>query len=80
MPLMNRRAALAVFGALAAGGAVGAVLRGLAGPPAPQVRLTNGPGGMGAADMAVYRDMFARHSEITRTVDEVPGGVRTTTE
>lgn len=86
MALVNRRAALAVFGALAAGSVVGAgyVIRGMAGSPETRVRLVNGPGdggmGIGAADMQVYREMFARHSEITRTVEEVPGGVRTTTE
>ncbi|AYE94522.1 hypothetical protein C0J29_06730 [Mycobacterium paragordonae] len=84
MAPMNRRAALTVFGALATGGAIGArfVIRSIAGSPVTRVRLTNGPGGMGisAAEMQVYREMFARHTEITRTVEEVPGGVRTTTE
>ena len=30
--------------------------------------------------MQPYMDMFARHKEISRTVEEIPGGVRTTTE
>ena len=30
--------------------------------------------------MQLYMDMFARHNEISRTVEEIPGGVRTTTE
>jgi hypothetical protein len=53
--------------------------------PRPDVRLTNGPGdgammGVSAADMQLYMEMFARHDEIRRTVEEIPGGVRTTTE
>lgn len=32
------------------------------------------------ADMSTYMEMFDRHTEITRTVQEIPGGVRTTTE
>ena len=83
---MNRRTALAALGALAAGGVlgVGYVLGRAFESPKPGVRLTNGPdGGMmgvSAEDMRVYMDMFARHGELTRTVEEIPGGVRTTTE
>lgn len=83
MAPMDRRAVLAAFTALAAGGGVAAryLIRRVAGSPGPRVRLVNGPGdGMSPADIQVYRDMFARHNEITRTVDEIPGGVRTTTE
>lgn len=32
------------------------------------------------ADMNIYMDMFNRHTEIKRTVELIPGGVRTTTE
>lgn len=32
------------------------------------------------ADMSTYMDMFTRHREIRRVVEEIPGGVRTTTE
>ena len=84
---MNRRAALAALGALAAGGVlgVGYIIRNIFESPTPGFRLTNGPGdggmmGVGAADMQLYMDMFARHNEISRTVEEIPGGVRTTTE
>lgn len=83
--LMSRRAALAAMGALAAGSVlgVGYVIRNIFESPTPGVHLANGPGGdmMGidAADMQVYLEMFARHNEITRTVEEIPGGVRTTT-
>ena len=43
----------------------------------------SGSGMMGAAttaDMSSYMDLFDRHTEIRRTVQEVPGGVRTATE
>jgi hypothetical protein len=36
--------------------------------------------GVGPADMRTYMEMFSRHTEINRTVAEIPGGVRTTTE
>lgn len=85
--LMKRRAALAALGALAAGSVlgVGYVIRSMVESPTPGLRLTNGPGdggmmGIGPADMQTYMDMFARHNEIRRTVEEIPGGVRTTTE
>ena len=31
-------------------------------------------------DMGIYMDMFRRHNQINRVVEEIPGGVRTTTE
>ena len=37
-------------------------------------------GSASGADMNTYMALFARHSEITRRVEKVPGGVRTTTE
>lgn len=47
-----------------------------------------GPGMMGSgmmgsatsADMSTYMEMFNRHGEIRRSVEGIPGGVRTTTE
>lgn len=90
--LMNRRAALAALGALAAGGVlgVGYALRNIFESPTPAFRRTNGPGGggmmgggmmgVGPADMSIYMDMFMRHNQINRVVEEIPGGVRTTTE
>jgi len=33
-----------------------------------------------AADVHLYNDLFNRHSELRRTVDQIPGGVRTITE
>jgi len=32
------------------------------------------------ADMSTYMELFNRHTEVRRTVEEIPGGVRTTTE
>jgi len=42
-----------------------------------------GSGMMGSAtgaDVSTYMEMFNRHTEIRRVVEEIPGGVRTTTE
>jgi hypothetical protein len=84
--LVNRRTALATFGALAAGSVlgIGFLIRSVTPPRAPDLRLTQGPGhgmsGMSAADMQLYMAMFMRHNEISRTVEDIPGGVRTTTE
>src|SRR5712692_7864219 len=37
-------------------------------------------GNVSTADVNIYMVMFNRHTEITRTVEQIPGGVRTTTE
>ena len=37
-------------------------------------------GGATAGDMSTYMELFARHGELRRTVEEIPGGVRTVTE
>lgn len=59
------------------------------GAPPPSTSASTGTGGMmsggmmGSAtpvDMSLYMEMFSRHVEINRTVEEIPGGVRTTTE
>ncbi len=80
MANFTRRAALAALGAGAALG-IGYTFR-VVGPPAIRVRLTDCGGMMGAgpADMSIYMDMFNRHADIARTVEEIPGGVRTTTQ
>ena len=80
MDKFTRRAALAALGASAAMG-IGYALRGILGSPALRIRLTDG-GMMGAspADMSLYMEMFNRHNEISRTVEEIPGGIRTTTQ
>ncbi len=78
MTKLTRRTALAV---LAAGGGLlglGYVLRGSAELPVSHAQP--GMGGMSGADMRNYRNMFMRHRELRRTVEDVPGGVRTLTE
>ncbi len=82
MVRVTRRAALATLGA-GAGAVVGIGygLRGVVGPPVLRIRLTDGSMmGASAADMSLYMDMFNRHTEISRTVQEIPGGARTTTQ
>ena len=37
-------------------------------------------GSASGADMSTYMELFARHSEIRRRVETIPGGVRTITE
>lgn len=78
---LTRRSVLAVLGL---GGVLGLgyALRSMSEVPAPPVRLTDGHGFMGAdaMDMSKYMEMFARHNEISRTVENIPGGVRTTSE
>ena len=83
MARLSRRTALAGLGAIGAGSVLGLgyVLRSIFEPP-PAIRLTDRCGFMGAGhmDMSRYMEMFMRHSEINRVVDDIPGGVRTTTE
>ncbi|WP_099025836.1 hypothetical protein, partial [Mycolicibacterium palauense] len=84
MARLTRRETLAAFGLLGLGTAAGLgyLLRGGGEPPAARIRLTEGGGfmGTGPVDMRRYMEMFRRHNEIRRVVDEIPGGVRTTTE
>ena len=79
MMKMTRRAALR---AVAAGGAL-LGLGATAGCGRRGSRTMMGGGMMGSAtgaDMSAYMDLFARHTEIRRTVERIPGGVRTITE
>jgi len=86
MTNMTRRSALGVLAAAA--GLLGLGVTGiLAAFSCGASRGANGGGMMGdmmgnvsTADMNIYMDMFNRHTEITRTVEQIPGGVRTTTE
>jgi len=77
----TRRAALAALGASAVMG-IGYGLREILGSSVLGIRLTDCGGMMGAspADMSLYMDMFMRHNEISRAVEEISGGVRTTTQ
>lgn len=74
MALLTRRAALAVLGAGGGLLGVGYILRNVIGAPSGQA----GAGMMG--DMSTYMEMFNRHDEFRRAVEDIPGGVRTTTE
>lgn len=84
MTEFTRRAALTALGAVAAGGVLGlrGSRRGLLGSVLTEIRLSDGCGFMGAdaADMSRYMQMFDRHREISRVVEEISGGVRTTTQ
>ena len=84
MARLTRRAALTALGAIGAGSVLGLgyVLRSIFELPSTAIRLTDGGGFMGAGhmDMSRYMEMFMRHSEINRVVEDIPGGVRTTTE
>ena len=79
MTSISRRAVLGLLGGgLIALGLVGGYLLRAA------LRLGSTSDGMmgsaTSADMSTYMDLFNRHAEIRRTVEEIPGGVRTTTE
>jgi hypothetical protein len=84
MARLTRRAALATLGALAAGSVLGLryVSRPIVELPSTAIHLADGGGFMGAdpVDMHRYMEMFSRHREINRVVEEIPGGVRTTTQ
>jgi hypothetical protein len=83
---LSRRAALAALGAVGAVGALGGlayVLRNMFEPARGSDGGMMGGDMMGntsPADMSVYMDMFNRHNEIKRSVEPIPGGVRTTTQ
>jgi len=79
MARMTRRTALAVLGA-GAGGLLGLgyVLRSVI--QTPVTHADPGFGGVSGIDMSKYMTMFMRHRELRRDVEEIPGGVRTTTE
>jgi len=80
MPRLTRRAALATLGAGGGALALGYALRGIRWS-APGMRLIDHNGmGVDPADMSRYTEMFNRHTEITRTVEEIPGGIRSTTQ
>ncbi len=82
MAELPRRVVLAALGAGGGAAVLGYLLRGVVGWHVPGFRLADHDGcmGVGPADMSHYMEMFRRHSEITRTVDEIPGGIRTTTQ
>ena len=79
MAKLTRRAALAVLGTGAGLLGVGYLLRHTVDMPSSHA---NGPGfgGVDNMDMSKYMNMFMRHTELRRNVEDIPGGVRTTTE
>jgi hypothetical protein len=79
MTKLTRRAALAMLGTGAGLLGLGYVLRSVIDAPSSHA----GPGmfgGTNSMDMSTYMEMFSRHGEFRRSVDDIPGGVRTTTE
>src|SRR2546428_902169 len=76
---MTRRGALRAIGAGAALLGLGAV-SGCGRRGSGAMMKGRMMGSATAADMSGYMDLFARHDEIRRTVEEIPGGVRTITE
>ena len=78
MRRMTRREALRLIGA--AGGLLGLGAVSGCGHSGGDMMGEGMMGGATAGDMSTYRELFARHSEIRRTVEEIPGGVRTVTE
>lgn len=79
MSEFTRRTMLAVAAGIGGLAGVGYLLRtttfGM-----PTGRAQPGMMGVSGEDMSRYMTMFALHTELRRTVEEVPGGVRTTTE
>ena len=79
MRRMTRREALRLIGA--GGGLLGLGVAAGCGHAGSGDMMGDGMmGGATAGDMSTYMELFARHSEIRRTVEEIPGGVRTVTE
>jgi hypothetical protein len=79
MTKLTRRAALAVLGTGGGLLGLGYILRSLVNAPFSHA----GPGmfgGTNSMDMSTYMEMFSRHTELRRNVEDIPGGVRTTTE
>lgn len=76
-----RRAALAVLGAAGTVAVFGYLLRTtIIRMPAGRADGPGMMGGISGTDMSRYMTMFARHTELRRTVENIPGGIRTTTE
>jgi len=79
MRKMTRRAALRAIAA--AGGLLGfGVAAGCGGRRGGAMMSGGMMGNATAADMSTYMELFDRHTEISRTVEDIPGGVRTITE
>lgn len=82
MAKMSRRAAITALAAMAAGGGllgIGYVLRNIV-DTTPSRPKRAGMGGVSGTEMSRYMNMFMRHGELRRRVEDIPGGIRTTTE
>jgi hypothetical protein len=92
MAKLTRRAALAMIGTGAGALGLAYAVRSILGTPLSDLKpngfnniatsemMGPGMGGMSGGEMSTYMEMFNRHTELRRTVEEIPGGVRTTTE
>ncbi|CPT31781.1 Uncharacterised protein [Mycobacteroides abscessus subsp. abscessus] len=80
MTEMPRRTALAVLGAAGTVAALAYLLRTTIRMPAGRAEGPGMMGGISGTDMSRYMAMFARHNELRRTVEDIPGGIRTVTE
>jgi hypothetical protein len=93
MGKLTRRAALAMLGTGTGLVGLGYAMRSILGAPLTDLKPNGfnniatsdmmGPGMMGGVsgmEMSTYMEMFNRHTELRRTVEDIPGGVRTTTE
>jgi hypothetical protein len=79
MTKLTRRAALVMLGTGSGLIGLGYMLRNIVNEPSSHAD----PGIFGGTndmDMSTYMEMFSRHTELRRTVEDIPGGVRTTTE
>ena len=76
MAKLTRRAALAALGTGAGLLGLGLILRNRVG--IPMSHAAPGFSGVDSMDMSKYMNMFMRHTELTRNVEDIPGGVRTT--
>jgi hypothetical protein len=86
MAKVSRRSALAALGAIGTAGVIGGLAYGLRrilesdGLPDGGMMGSGMMGNTSPADMSAYMEMFNRHNEIHRIVEQIPGGVRTTTQ
>ena len=87
MAALTTRQVLAMLGAGGGLLAMGYALRGIVGDPRLNPTCLMGSptptvpdSAFTGMDMGMYMEMFSRHNEIRRSVEEIPGGVRTTTE
>jgi hypothetical protein len=75
----TRRAALVVLGTGIGLFGLGYLLRNIIYVPNGRANRP-GMGGVSSTDMSRYMNMFMRHEELRRRAENIPGGIRTTTE